>query len=241
MRETTPTQTSAPPLTLAGMRTGMRLTLPLVPGVMVFGTAFGAAAAQKGLDVWLTLSLSAFVFAGAAQMVALEVWREVWSWSTLLYLMAVTATINGRMVLMGAAISPHVKAMPRGVRLLNFFLLTDASWLVATRYHADGGRDLGVILGAGATLWVIWIVATLPGFLAGALVTDPRAFGLDLVMPVFFSVMLVPLWKGLRPAIPWLVAGGVALLTSLLVDGYAFIIVGALAGAAAGALVDDRR
>lgn len=239
MRETTPPQTSAP-LTLAGARTGMRLTLPLVPGVIVFGTAFGAAAAQKGLDVWVTLSLSAFVFAGAAQMVALELWREVWSWSTLLYLMAVTATINGRMVLMGAAITPHVRAMPRGVRLVNFFLLVDASWLVATRYHAQGGRDLGVILGAGAMLWVIWVAATLPGFLAGALVTDPRAFGLDLVMPVFFSVMLVPMWKGLRPAIPWLVAGAVALLTSVLVDGFAFIIVGALAGAAAGALVDDR-
>lgn len=232
--------TSPAPLTLAGALTGARLTLPLVPGVMVFGTAFGAAAAQKGFDVWLTLSLSAFVFAGASQMVALELWREVWSLPTLLYLVAVTATINGRMVLMGAAISPHVKAMPKGLNLLNFFLLTDASWLVATRYHAERGRDLGVILGAGATLWVIWVVATLPGYLAGALVTNPRAFGLDLVMPVFFSVMLVPLWKGLRPAIPWFVAGAVALFTSLLVEGYAFIIVGALAGAAAGAFLDDR-
>ncbi|GGK33902.1 AzlC family ABC transporter permease [Salinarimonas ramus] len=231
-------EAEAPPLTLAGALTGMRLTLPLVPGVVVFGTAFGAAAAQKGFDVWLTLSLSAFVFAGASQMVALELWREVWSWPTLLYLMMVTATINGRMVLMGAAIAPHVKAMPRGIRLLNFYVLVDANWLVATRYHADGGRDLGVILGAGAMLWGLWVLATIPGFLAGALVTDPRAFGLDLVMPVFFAVMLVPLWKGLAPAIPWIVAGAVALLTSVLVDGYAFIIVGALAGAAAGALRD---
>lgn len=227
-----------PPLTRAGALAGMRLTLPLVPGVVVFGTAFGAAAAQKGFDLWLTLSLSAFVFAGASQMVALELWREVWSWPTLLYLMAVTATINGRMVLMGAAIAPHVKAMPRGIRLVNFFVLVDANWLVATRYHAEGGRDLGVILGAGAMLWVLWVLATIPGFLAGALVGDPEAFGLDLVMPVFFAVMLVPLWKGVGPAVPWLVAGAVALATSLLVDGYAFIIVGALAGALAGALRD---
>ncbi|MGJ3264465.1 MAG: AzlC family ABC transporter permease [Salinarimonas sp.] len=227
-----------PPLTRAGALMGMRLTLPLVPGVIVFGTAFGAAAAQKGLDLWLTLSLSAFVFAGASQMVALELWREVWTWPTLAYLVAVTATINGRMVLMGAAIAPHVKAMPRGIRLLNFFVLVDANWLVATRYHGEGGRDLGVILGAGAMLWVLWVLATIPGFLAGALVTSPQAFGLDLVMPVFFAVMLVPMWKGLSAAIPWMVAGAVALATSFVVDGYAFIIVGALAGAAAGALRD---
>ncbi|WP_372425065.1 AzlC family ABC transporter permease [Salinarimonas chemoclinalis] len=238
MPEPTPREAGPPPLTFAGARTGMRLTLPLVPGVIVFGTAFGAAAAQKGFDLWLTLSLSAFVFAGASQMVALELWREVWTWPTLLYLVAVTATINGRMVLMGAAIAPHVKAMPRGIRLLNFFVLVDANWLVATRYHGEGGRDLGVILGAGAMLWVLWVLATIPGFLAGALVTRPEAFGLDLVMPIFFAVMLVPLWKGLAPAMPWIVAGAVALATSALVDGYAFIVVGALAGAAAGALRD---
>lgn len=232
---------SRAPLTREGLAMGMRMTLPLVPGVIVFGTAFGAAAAQKGLDVWLTLSLSAFVFAGASQMVALEIWRETWSWTALFYIMAVTATINARMVLMGAAISPHLRDMPPAPRVLNWFLLTDANWLVATRYHAGNGRDLGVILGAGMTLWVIWVAATLPGFLAGALVTNPAAFGLDLVMPIFFAVMLAPMWKGAHAARPWAVAGAVALATSWLVEGYAFIIVGALAGAAAGAFLDDRR
>lgn len=218
----------------------MGLILPLIPGVVVFGSAYGAAAAQKGFDVWLTLSLSAFVFAGASQMVALELWRETWSWSAILYVVAVTATINSRLVLMGAAISPYMAGLPRGLRLLNYFVLVDASWLAATRYHAGGGRDLGVLLGGGAMLWVVWVAATLPGFLAGALVTNPAAFGLDLVMPIFFAVMLAPLWKGFRPAIPWVVAGSVALATSVLVEGYAFVIVGALAGALAGAYVDDR-
>lgn len=234
-------QTSRPPLTRAGVRVGMRLSMPLMPGVVVFGTAFGAAAAQRGLELDVTLALSAFVFAGASQMVALEIWRDVWSWSTLLYLMAVTATINGRMMLMGASIAPHMRGMPLGPSLLNWFLLTDASWLLATRYHADNGRDLGVILGAGIALWVLWVAATVPGFLAGALVTDPGAFGLDLVMPIFFAVMLAPMWKGARAALPWIAAGATALLVSALFEGYAFIIVGALAGALAGAFVDDRR
>lgn len=232
----------SPPVTRAGLVLGARRCLPLLPGIVVFGTAFGAAAAQKGLDVWLTLSLSAFVFAGASQMVALEIWQETWTPATFLTLVAVTATINARMALMGAALAPHVSAMPRPLQPLNFFLLTDASWLVAMRYHqVDRGTDLGVVLGAGLTMWVVWIVATLPGFLAGALVERPEAFGLDLVMPVFFSVMLVPLWKGARAAIPWLVAGAVSLATSLLVEGYLFIIVGALSGALAGALIDERR
>ena len=84
----------------------------------------------------------------------------------------------------------------------------------------------------------MWIAATLGGFFAGALVPEPRRFGLDLVMPIFFGVMLVPLWKGARTALPWLVAGLVALIVHALVPGYVFIIAGALAGVAAGMLIE---
>jgi predicted branched-subunit amino acid permease len=87
-------------------------------------------------------------------------------------------------------------------------------------------------------LWVVWVAATLPGFLAGALVPEPRRFGLDLLMPIFFSAMLVPLWKGVRPALPWAL-GAVALVVERLAPGYGFIMAGALAGALTGALVGD--
>jgi hypothetical protein len=40
------------------------------------------------------------------------------------------------------------------------------------------------------------------GEVSKALVTEPKRFGLDLVMPCFFLVMLVPLWRGLRRANP---------------------------------------
>src|SRR5215208_5613468 len=80
--------------TFAGCLQGARLTLPLLPGMVVFASAFGTAAAQKGLTLAQTVGVSAFVFAGASQMVGLELWREVWSLSTLLALMTVTAIIN---------------------------------------------------------------------------------------------------------------------------------------------------
>jgi predicted branched-subunit amino acid permease len=225
--------------TLAGCLHGARLVLPVLPGVCVFASAFGAAAAQKGLTVWQALSMSAFVYAGASQMVALEVWRETWSLSTVLALMAVTATVNARMILMGAAIQPWLAPAPKLQNAVNLFFFTDANWLIGTRYQAEGGSDLGVLFGAGFGLWVAWILATLPGFLAGALVTDPSRYGIDLVMPIFFSAMIVPLWKGFRPALPWAVAGVVALGAEALVPGYLFIVAGALAGAFTGAVVKD--
>jgi predicted branched-subunit amino acid permease len=96
-----------------------------------------------------------------------------------------------------------------------------------------------VLLGAGVFLWVFWTLATIPGYLAGALVTDPRRYALDVLMPIFFAAMLVPLWKGARLALPWGIAGVVALAVQALLPGYVFIIAGALAGMLAGALIDD--
>jgi predicted branched-subunit amino acid permease len=228
---------SAPPFTLAGCRQGARLVLPVLPGVCVFASAFGAAAAQKGLTLWQATSMSAFVYAGASQMVALELWRETWSLSTLLAIMAVTATVNARMILMGASIQPWLAPAPKVQNAINLFFFTDANWLIGTRYRAQGGSDLGILFGAGIVLWIAWVVSTIPGFLAGALVAEPRRYGFDLVMPIFFSAMIVPLWKGVRSAIPWMVAGAVALAVEALSPGYLFIVVGALAGALAGALL----
>ena len=227
---------SSAPFTLKGALIGVRLTLPLYPGIIVFATAFGAAASQKGLDVWQTMALSIFVFAGAAQMVALEVWRDSWTVASAVGVTVLTLTINARMILMGAAIQPWLAGTPKLATAPMLFLLTDASWLVGMRYRAEGGNDVAVLAGSGVALWVIWIVATLPGYLAGAFVSNPEAFGLDLVMPIFFAAMLAPLWRGVGPAIPWAVAGIVALAVQQLFEGYVFIIAGALAGAVTGAL-----
>lgn len=228
------------PFTLRACLLGARTTLPLLPGIMVFATAFGTAAAQKGLDIWQAMALSGIVFAGAAQMVALELWQEVWTVPTILALMGITATINARMILMGAAAAPLLSNGPPLRTAANLFLFSDTSFLLGSRYYAEGGRDQGFILGAGLAMWASWTGMTGVGFVAGALVSQPERFGLDLVMPVFFVAMLVPLWKGAVSALPWVVSGAVALAAEKLIPGYWFIVAGTLAGALTGAFVRVR-
>ena len=213
------------------------MTIPLIPGIVIFASAFGTSAQQKGLTLDQALAISAFVFAGASQMVALELWREAWTPATILAVMAVTGVVNARMILMGAAIQPWLAAEPRLRTALDLFFLTDANWIIGVGYHGQGGRDVGILFGAGLTLWLTWVLVTIPGYLAGELVAEPRRYGLDLILPIFFSAMLVPFWKGWRPARPWVVAGVVALAVHAVLPGYAFIVAGALAGAAAGAIL----
>jgi hypothetical protein len=51
--------------------------------------------------------------------------------------------------------------------------------------------------------------------------------------------MLVPLWRGGRPALAWIVAGAVAITVHQLAGGWWFIVAGAIAGSAVGAFLDD--
>ena len=229
---------SPPPFTFGAAMHGARLTLPLLPGVMVFAAAFGAAAAGKGLSFAEAIAMSGLVYAGASQMVSLELWREAWWLPSVFEVAAVTAVVNARMILMGAAIQPWLAPAPARRNAVQCFFLTDASWLLGTRYQAGGGRDHGMLLGAGVFLWVIWVATTSAGYLAGALVRDPARYGLDVLMPIFFAAMLVSLWQGARLAIPWVVAGVAALAAQALTPGYLFIIIGALAGMLAGAFAD---
>jgi predicted branched-subunit amino acid permease len=74
--------------------------------------------------------------------------------------------------------------------------------------------------------------------LAGQL-SDPKKYGVDLVVPAFYAAMLVPAWKGPRRAIPWAVSGIVALTVHWLVPGWWFIIAGAVSGAISAGLMDD--
>lgn len=235
------THPGPPAWTLAGLAEGARLSLPLLPGTVVMAAAIGTLAAQKGLSLAETTLMSGLVFAGASQLVALELWTPRFTLAALVTVAVVTATVNLRYVLMTASLRPWVGDMPAW-RIYPALLFTvDANWIVAMRYRSEGGSDASVFLGSGLTLWLFWTAGTIPGHVLGGMIAEPRQFGLDLALPAFFAAMLVPLWRGPRWAIAWVIAGVTAWLTSLIVPGWWFIIAGALAGSIAGGFLDDRR
>lgn len=228
-------------LTAAGMREGVRLTLPMLPSVVIMSSAFGTVAAQKGLTLLEATVTSALLFAGASQLVALEVWPTVWTLGAVVTLALVVATVNMRYLLMGAALRPWLGPGPAWQSYPILLMMVDANWIVGMRYRAGGGSDAGVILGSGIFLWLFWVAGTVAGHLVGVLVSEPRRFGLDLVLPIFFTAMLMPLWRGPRRGMAWVIAGAVALLTWHFVPGYWFIMAGAIVGSIAGGFLDDER
>lgn len=224
---------------LSGLFTGARYVFPLLPGAAVFAAAFGTLAAQKGLTFFETVLMSAAVFAGASQYAAMEIWAVPISLSTVASLALLVGVVNMRMVLMGASLRPWLGDLAAWKSYPTLLLTTDASWLLAARYRSGGGADAAILLGGGLMLWLVWVPMTGIGHVFGSLVAEPRRFALDLVLPVYFIAMLVPLWRGPRRAVPWAVGGGTALLVQYLVPGFWYIVAGALAGAISGGFIDD--
>lgn len=70
-------------ISLRGMLLGLRRVSVLMPGVVVFAVAFGAAASAKGLSLLEAVLMSALVYAGVSQLVAMELWRPEWSWGAI--------------------------------------------------------------------------------------------------------------------------------------------------------------
>src|SRR5688500_14665439 len=63
-----------PPTRSSEFRAGMKATIPLVIGAIPFGIIFGASAINKGLSPLAAQSMSAFVFAGSAQFIAVTLY-----------------------------------------------------------------------------------------------------------------------------------------------------------------------
>jgi predicted branched-subunit amino acid permease len=60
-----------------------------------------------------------------------------------------------------------------------------------------------------------------------------------MVIPAFFTAMLVSLWQGPRKSIGWVIGGVVAVLADVTLGGFWYVALGGLAGAVAGGLTDE--
>jgi len=212
---------------------------PMLPGTLAFGMAFGALCAQKHFTLSEVEVMMAVVYGGLSQFVAVQSWPETLTPSTIATLALLTLTVNIRFMLMSATLRPWFGTLPGWQAYPSMLLVTDGGWLAAMRYRDHGGADAWFYLGGGIVLYLVWLVAAIPGFLLAEQLTDPKKYGVDLVMPAFYAAMLVPAWKGPRRAIPWVVSGVVALAVHWLLPGWWFIIAGALSGAVSAGLMDE--
>jgi branched chain amino acid efflux pump len=227
-----------PPLSVQGVLRGARRTVPIGVAVAVYGAVFGALAAQAGLSAVEAVLMSALVFAGASQFIALELWAT----PVPIFALALTAlVVNLRHLLMGATLAGWLRGLPPHRLAASAAFLSDESWALTQQAQAGGERDRGFLIGSGLVLFVCWVGSTAVGVVAGGVVEDPQALGLDFAFTAVFLVLLLGFWRGRPDVLPWVIAAGVALAVETAVEGPWYIVAGGLAGSVLGAWSDRRR
>lgn len=202
--------------------------VPLWAGVVPFGAAYAVTARAAGLSLLDTQLMSLLVFAGGAQFSAAGlVAAGAGPWT----LVATTFLINVRHVLYGLALSATTPL--RGWRrVAAAHLLTDEAFGV----HVAHGRGRApFLLGAGLSLFVVWNAATFVGALFAHRVPDPAAIGLDLVFPLAFLALLLPLLVHRVALVVAASAGAIAWALAPLAGFGVAVLVAGVAGAALGA------
>ncbi len=220
-----------------GVLRGMRTALPLVLGTFPFGLVVGMISDQKGLSLLETWLMAALLFAGSAQLLALELWSEP---APIMAATAAALVVNIRMAPMGAALAPWLDRLS-GLRLWgSLAFMVDHAFALSAADQRRGGRDAGFLFGLGMTLWCFWTVSVTAGHILGSNVGLPAGHPFYFAATATFLAILVPLWQNLRRDFwPWLVSGALAVLTWRLGLGAPGpLLVGAFAGASLGAWLE---
>ncbi len=220
-------------LTIDGVSRGVRRIFPIAIFGIPFGIAFGATAVEKGLAAHQVIIMSVIIFSGMAQFASLDLWRDPIAFGSLAL---IVLAVNARHVVMGAALSPWVNALPFRQRILAMSYLSDPNFADSRPALKSGERDIGILLGGGLILWVNWIIGTTLGVFGGSLIGNPAIYGLDVVMLCFFAATVMGQTKEVTSVISVFVAAFAAVLSlEWLPSGWNIVVAG-LAGGVAGAL-----
>jgi len=215
-------------------RAGFVATMPLWLGIAPFGAVYAVSALAAGLSPAPTLAMSLFVFAGASQFTAAGLFAAGAAPATIVI---ATLVINARHALLAASIAPFVRHARPATKVLLAFQLTDESYAIGMRRWLARDGSLSYQFGANISVYLIWQISTIAGMLLGALIPDPGAYGLELVFPLAFIGLLVPLLKQRMSAAIAALAAALAITGALLLPGSWYILIAGIVASGVGAFL----
>lgn len=209
---------------------GLRRSVPINVAIFPFGLLYGALAVDNGLTATDAMLMSATVYAGASQLVGIELFgQKVAPWLIVLSIFAV----NFRHVLYSAVLGRRTRGWSPLGRAFGFFFVTDAQFAEVER-RSDEGKPITPAWYAGLALpvYLAWVAEAGAGAYFGRLVADPHAIGLDFLLPIYF-LGLVMEFRGRRLWLPIVAASAAAaILAERFIGSPWHVTIGAVAGIA---------
>ncbi|MBO9437021.1 AzlC family ABC transporter permease [Ruegeria sp. R13_0] len=211
------------------MKRGAIAVLPLALAASFYGFAFGILAAQAGFTWWSVGVLSASVYAGSSQIVAVE---QLSTTGSVIAAIIAGAALNLRYVAIVASLSEVLDGLSIKQKLLAIHLVSDENWAL-TMAQRERSPDVGAafLYGSGLVMIGVWVLSTTMGAAVGNALPGLERYGIGFAFTAAFIAMTYGLWQRKSQLLPWLTAAVFALGTCSIGISSAF---GILAGAFAG-------
>lgn len=187
---------------------GAIAVLPLSLACLPWGLLAGSLAVDAGLTPLQSQGLSTIVFAGAAQLVAIGMFK---GGAGALSILLTTLLLTSQHLLYGMHMRARVASLAPRWRLGLGFLLTDELFALTSQQSPEHFQRW-YALGAGLTFYLAWNLCTLAGIVLGKNIPGLQHLGLDFSIAATFIALITPVVR----SIPAAVCVAVALLCSVL-------------------------
>ena len=207
---------------------GARRSIPILISTAPFGLLYGAIAVDQGLTVWQAALMSLTIYAGASQLVGIDLFRHnAAPWLVILSIFIV----NVRHVLYSAAVGRRIGHFPLAQQIIGFFFLIDPQFVETERQaEREGTVSFAWYMGLALPVYVMWNLESVLGAVFGKLIPHPEAAGIDFLLPLYFFGMVMSfrrraLW------LPVVLVSGVTCVIALKTIGSPWhVSAGAIAG-----------
>jgi predicted branched-subunit amino acid permease len=172
---------------------GFKKMTPVMTGIIPFGAVMGTICAEAQLTLFQSLAMNILVFAGTAQMAAIDLMSKNAASAVIL---ATGLIINLRFLLYSAALSPVLQKSNFLTKISSAYFLTDQTYNVMSAHQEKLSTNKEVIqfyFGAAICMALTWDVSVAAGYVFGNFA--PKAFALDYAVPLSFVTLVVPTLK----------------------------------------------
>lgn len=180
-------------------RQALKITSPVFFGYIAIGIPFGLMLVSKGYPWWMSIIMSATMYAGAGQYVAVGLFAS----GATLYTIAITELfVNIRHIVYGLSLITPFKNVGKWKPYL-IFALTDETYAVLTGCSVPKGAEPGPFYGTIALLnQSYWILGSVIGAVAGNFIPPQYIGGVDFALCALFAVLLIEQIKKSHDVVP---------------------------------------
>lgn len=227
---------SAPAKGLGRLKAPLSAAFPVMIGYVFLGIPCGILAQQVGLDPLQVFLLSMLFYSGAGQYMIPNMWL---AGSPALAIIASVTLVNTRQLLYGASLSCFCHNTPKALSFLFGATVTDESFAVNLGRFSTGDWKVSQATAVNLLCETTWALANVLGVVLGSLLTVPTALASFAMTSIFLCLLFSQKGTVSNVAAALVAVLGVFLCKCIGLSGPA-ILVGALAGVAAGMVVSRK-